>query len=393
MTQWQVARLPQILFGAGVSSQLLEHLLHFGKRVLLVTGAHSFDKQAKAAELLQSWREAGCVVFHERVSGEPSPRWVDDCVLRHAASQIEVVVAIGGGSALDAAKAVAGLLPIKHSVMDYLEGVGPQLAYAGAALPFIAMPTTAGTGSEATKNAVLSQSGEGGFKKSFRHDSLMPVWAVIDPTWMLSLPAQQIAFNGLDAITQLIEGYTSLNANPFTDGLALAGLEKAFLALPRWFVNPNDLSAASDMAYAALLSGMVLAHAGLGAVHGLAAPLGAFFPAPHGAVCGILLAECTATNIAQLQVTAQNSPALSRYVRIGRLLMDDPTLSDASALLLLVEQLRQWHQQFALPSLSAFGMCDADIPLVVANARGNSMKTNPIELNDAQLATILAACL
>lgn len=139
------------------------------------------------------------------------------------------------------------------------------------------MPTTAGTGTEATKNAVLSQTGEGGFKNSFRHDSLMPLWAVIDSCWMLSLPAQQIAFNGLDAITQLIEGYTSSKANDFTDGLALAGLEKGLIALPRWFDNPQDGQAASDMAYAALMSGIVLAHAGLGAVHGLAAPLGAFF--------------------------------------------------------------------------------------------------------------------
>lgn len=390
---WQLSRLPQVLFGEGVSGQLTQLIQSYGTRVLLITGAHSFDVQPQTKVLLAEWQQAGLNIWHERVATEPSPQWVDACVARHADHVIEVVVGIGGASALDAAKAVAGLLPVQRSVMDYLEGVGPELPYTAEALPFIAMPTTAGTGTEATKNAVLSQTGEGGFKKSFRHDSLMPRWAVIDPSWMLSLPAQQIAFNGLDAITQLIEGYTSSKANAFTDGLALAGLAKAFNALPRWFNTPQDLQAAGDMAYAALMSGIVLAHAGLGAVHGLAAPLGAFFPAPHGAVCGILLAECTAMNIEQLQLQQPESETLSRYAHVGRLLMKDPTLNDKSAQLLLIEQLRQWHQDFGLPGLSQFGMQQADIPRVVANARGNSMKTNPIVLTDEQLVEILTACL
>lgn len=389
---WQLSRLPQVLFGEGVSAQLIDLIQSYGTQVLLITGAHSFDAQPQTKTLLAAWQQADLSVWHERVATEPSPQWVDECVAHHATYGIQVVVAIGGGSALDAAKAVAGLLPVQRSVMDYLEGVGPELPYEGEALPFIAMPTTAGTGTEATKNAVLSQTGEGGFKKSFRHDSLMPRWAVIDPSWMLSLPAQQIAFNGLDAITQLIEGYTSSKANAFTDGLALGGLEKALVALPRWFNNSQDVQAASDMAYAALMSGIVLAHAGLGAVHGLAAPLGAFFPAPHGAVCGILLAECTAMNIEQLQLQQPDSEALTRYARVGRLVMNDPSLSDASAQLLLVEQLRQWHQNFSLPGLSQFGMSQADISRVVANARGNSMKTNPIVLSDAQLAKVLTRC-
>ncbi len=389
---WQLSRLPQVLFGEGVSAQLTPLIQSYGKRVLLITGAHSFDAQPQAKTLLAQWQQAGFSLWHERVATEPSPQWVDACVAQHADHRIDVVVAIGGGSALDAAKAVAGLLPVQRSVMDYLEGVGPELPYKSEALPFIAMPTTAGTGTEATKNAVLSQTGDGGFKKSFRHDSLMPRWALIDPSWMLSLPAQQIAFNGLDAITQLIEGYSSSKANDFTDGLALAGLEKGLAALPRWFENPQDGQAASDMAYAALMSGIVLAHAGLGAVHGLAAPLGAFFPAPHGAVCGILLAECTAMNIEQLKIQQPESETLLRYARIGRLLMNDPTLSDASAQLLLVEKLRQWHQDFGLPGLSQFGMSQADIPRVVVNARGNSMKTNPITLTDEQLTHILGCC-
>lgn len=393
MENWQLSRLPQVLFGLGVSNQLESLIASYGSRVLLVTGAQSFDKQSISKSMLASWHQAGFELWHERVVCEPSPEWVDACVQRHVDHQIEVVVAIGGGSALDAAKAIAGLLPVNMSVMSFLEGVGPELTYTAKALPFIAVPTTAGTGTEATKNSVLSRIGEGGFKKSFRHDSLMPCWAVIDPSLMLSLPSIQIAFNGLDAITQLIEGYTSTRANAFTDGLAIAGFEKAVTALPLWFSQTDNPSAASDMAYAALMSGVVLAHAGLGVVHGLASPLGAFFTAPHGAVCGILLAECTAMNIQQLKNQQPESESLMRYARLGRIMMCDPTLTDDSALLLLVEKLRQWHQAFSLPSLSYFGVQKTDIARIVAQARGNSMKTNPILLTDEQLSQILMRCL
>jgi alcohol dehydrogenase len=390
---WQFNRIPQIVFGVGARHRLTALMCSFGQRILLITGAHSFDAQADSVELLAQWEKAGLTLWREKVQGEPSPEWVDRCVQRYAQHDIQLVIAIGGGSALDAAKAVAGLLPIQDSVMNYLEGVGAQLVYAGQALPFIAVPTTAGTGSEATKNAVLSQHGADGFKKSFRDDSLMPRYAIVDPEWMLSLPPSQIAANGLDAITQLIEGYTSISANMMTDALALEGLRRGLTALPRWVANPRDVLAATDMAYAALVSGLVLAHAGLGAVHGMASPLGAFFPAPHGAVCGILLAETTRQNINALMQNAVTSVALARYADIGRLLLDDPTIKEESALILLVEQLQQWQDVFKLPRLADFGMTTADVARVVANSRGNSMKTNPVVLSDTVLSDILYKCL
>lgn len=393
MNNWFLSRIPQIYFGAGSWHQLTPLVQSFGRHVLLVTGHHSFKQQPHFSTLLAQWQQAGIDYYHVRIEGEPSPQWVDHCVQQHAHLSIQVVVAIGGGSALDAAKAVAGLLRSQRSVMDFLEGVGAGFDYSGQeAIPFIAMPTTAGTGSEATKNAVLSQIGVNGFKKSFRHEQLMPRYALVDPSWMLSLSAQQIAFNGLDAITQLIEGYTSTQANEFTDALALSGLQKAFQALPIWFAQPTSLEAASDMAYAALLSGIVLAHAGLGAVHGLAAPLGAFFDAPHGALCGILLAETTAINIDRLAYD-DNVSALERYAHVGRLLMQDPTLSDTSARLLLVEKLREWQALFALPGLSDFGVTPQDIKRIVQQSRGNSMKTNPIILDDHALSQVLMQCL
>lgn len=390
---WQFDRIPKIVFGAGSRHRLLGLIQGLGQRVLLITGQDAFDAQQDSASLLNSWQAAGVHIVRARVSGEPSPEWVDDCVARHALARIDVVVAIGGGSALDAAKAVAGLLPLQQSVMDFLEGVGPELRYNGHALPFIAVPTTAGTGAEATKNAVLSRHGPDGFKKSFRHDTLMPTWAVVDPEWMLSLSRYQIAANGLDAITQLMEGYTSSNANIMTDALAIEGLKRGLVALPQWVADPNNIDAATDMAWAALASGIVLAHAGLGAVHGLASPLGAFFPAPHGAVCGILLAQTTASNIKALEESSDHAEALKRYADIGRLMMSDPVLSDASALILLVEKLRQWQQDFNLGGLASFGVTRKDISHIVLNARGNSMKTNPINLTDVQLSQILESCL
>jgi len=390
---WQFNRIPNILFGVGSRHRLLACMSSLGKRVLLVTGEGSFDRQPDAQILLDAWQASGLTVLRETLASEPTTDWVDACVTRHASSKIEVVVAIGGGSAIDAAKALAGLLPVQTSVMAYLEGVGPELPYTGNALPFIAVPTTAGTGAEATKNAVISRQGVDGFKKSFRHDSLMPSYAVIDPEWMLSLSRQQIAANGLDAITQLIEGYTSTNASVMTDALARDGLARGLLALPKWVADPTDVNAATDMAWAALASGIVLAHAGLGAVHGMASPLGAFFPAPHGAVCGVLLAETTAVNIDTLFQGEENALALQKYADIGRLMLADQALSDHSALVLLVEALRQWQSDFKLRGLAEFGMLADDIPRIVANSRGNSMKTNPITLSDAQLTQILTRCL
>jgi alcohol dehydrogenase len=362
--------------------------------VLLITGDASFAKLADFSSLMTAWRAAGLQIFHERVSGEPSPDWVDACVARHAQAELDLVLAIGGGSAIDAAKAVAGLLPVQESVLCYLEGLGIEKSYTGQALPLIAVPTTAGTGAEATKNAVLSRHGAEGFKKSFRHESLMPVWAVIDPEWMLSLSPVQIAGNGLDAITQLIEGYTSTRANPLTDALALQGLRLALSALPRWVAQPECLACAQDMGFAALASGMVLAHTGLGAVHGMAAPLGAFFPAPHGMVCGLLLAETTRANLHALAAEDVQHPALARYAQIGRLLPDaQPDWDDAQANVHLLNRLFAWQAAFSLPTLADFGMTAADIARVVANSRGNSMKTNPVFLSDAVLGDILTACL
>jgi alcohol dehydrogenase len=274
--------------------------------------------------------------------------------------------------------------------MDFLEGVGPELPYAGPATPFIAVPTTAGTGSEATKNAVLSVQGEGGFKKSFRHESLVARHAVLDPDLLASCPAPLIAADGMDALTQLLESYLSLKANPFTDALAMSGLRAARDGLLPWYQGEGDLAQhLANMAYAALLSGVTLAQVGLGSVHGLAAPLGAFFPIPHGVACGTLVGACCATNLQALRQRAPDSPALAKYAHVGKVLVRDMSLSDEDGCEQLLGVLTAWTEELRLPPLSAYGMAVADIARVVAHCRGSSMQTNPILLTDAEIAATL----
>lgn len=325
------------------------------------------------------------------VVGEPSPGLIDDTVRAFRVTHFDCVVGIGGGSALDAAKAIAGLLRPGNSALDHLEGVGPELPYQGPATPFIAVPTTAGTGSEATKNAVLSVQGSGGFKKSFRDDKLVAEFAVIDPDLLATCPPAVLAANGMDAFTQLLESYVSSKSNPFTDALALSGMAAARDALLPWHEGSGDqASHRSNMAYAALLSGITLAQVGLGSVHGLASPLGAFFPIPHGVVCGTLVAEATRVNLAALHERAPEHPALARYTGVGRL-MCGRDLPDTEAHLALVALLEDWTQRLGLPRLGSYGVADADVARIVANSRGASMKTNPIVLSDEEIAAIIRA--
>lgn len=387
---FSIARLPKIEFGSGVSRQLPEVIASYGDRALLVLGAASFAESLAWAEMQVSLQEKHLSFEVIHLEHEPSPQWVDEAAAKFRAASMQVVVGIGGGSVLDAAKALAGLLAVSNSVMDYLEGVGPELPYAGKAIPFVAIPTTAGTGSEATKNAVLSQQGEGGFKKSFRHDSLVPLVALVDPDLLITCPPALIAANGMDAFTQLLESYLSTKANPLTDALAMTGIRAVRDSLLSWYQAEGDLAQhRANMAYAALLSGITLAQVGLGSVHGLAAPLGAFFPIPHGVACGTLVAECTRVNIQALQVRMPESDALWRYAHVGKVLANDMRLSQQHGLDALVSVLDQWTLDLKLPPLSNYGMSSADIPRVVANCRGSSMKTNPIVLTDAEIADAL----
>jgi alcohol dehydrogenase len=387
---FSIARLPRIEFGRGGVSKLAGIAAGYGRRVLLVTGARSFDDAHWSAGLLASLDQAGLQLERLRIEGEPSPAIVNRAVSEFAGDRIDVVLGVGGGSALDAAKAIAGLLRVKRPVEDFLEGVGPELTYPGPAVPFIAAPTTAGTGSEATKNAVLSLQGTGGYKKSFRDDALVAEVAVVDPDLLRSCPPAVIAANGMDALTQLIESYVSIRANVFNDALGISGLRAARDGLMDLYRSEGgDGEARERMAYASLISGINLAQTGLGSVHGLASPLGAFYPIPHGVVCGTLVGAATEINIRALHERAPDHPALDRYARISEVLHERRFPSREEALQGLVDLLNAWTQRLQLERLSAYGIKASGLDHVVAHSRGSSMKTNPIVLTDYEIKTIL----
>jgi len=386
-----VAALPEIRFGAGKVEEIPEVLSRFGNKALLITGRSSFTSTSHWPRLLDGLKERGIAWEHMRVEDEPSPALVDQAVSEFRSENIQVVAGIGGGSVLDAAKAIAGLLITGNSVLDHLEGVGRGLPYTGPAVPLVAVPTTAGTGSEATKNAVLSERGPEGFKKSFRHEQLVARVAIVDPQLLASCPKALIAADGMDAFTQLLESYVSTKASPFTDALALSGLEAFRDGFWAAWEGEGEVADAgyARIAYASLLSGITLAQAGLGSVHGLASPLGAYFPIPHGVVCGTLVAEATAVNLLALRERAPESPALDRYARVAALLTrrsyDDPEQAGEA----LVALLRLWLGRLELPPLSDYGMTDGELDRVVANCRGGSMQTNPLVLSDDELRGLL----
>jgi alcohol dehydrogenase len=406
-----VARLPRIVFGAGRVAELPAIAAGFGSRVLLVTGGHSFREGPAWEPLMAGLAAAGVSWSHLAVTGEPSPELVDGAVADARRDPPDLVVGIGGGAALDTAKAVAGLLRSGTSVLDHLEGVGRNLPYPGPATPFVAVPTTAGTGSEATKNAVISGylpgagAGDPPFKKSFRDDRLVAAVALLDPDLLAGCPPAVIVGDGMDALTQLLESLTSTGASPFTDAVARSGLSAIAGALPAWYAAAIGGAGAADtagargaMAWAALCSGIALANAGLGAAHGLVAPLGARFGIHHGTGCGALLPAVTRANLAALAARAPGSPALRFYADAGRLLAGGSpsavaALSDDEACDTLLATLDRLTAALGVPCLGTLGVSPDAFPVLVAESRGSSMRTNPVALTDAEIEGILAASL
>ncbi len=385
---FNISGIPKIIFGSGKVNELKTLITSFGRNVLLITGAKSFDTSSRLNEIYNDLVATGFCLHRVVVSGEPSPELVDQTVSSFRASGINCVIAIGGGSVIDAGKAIAGLLPFGNSVMDHIEGVGRGIPYLGPPLPFIAVPTTAGTGSEATKNAVLSNRGANGFKKSFRHDSLMPKIALIDPELTFTCPPDVSVAAGMDAFVQLVEGYTSTAANPFTDAIAESGikavrdgLQAAYKGIPFG----REL-----MSYAALCSGIVLAHAGLGIVHGLASPLGAYTDAPHGLVCATILPAATKTNINALRKRDPENPVLEKYARVWHILSLDYKTDTHSACDNLIQKLNSWRYEFGFYGLAKYGLNEQMINKI---AREATAKTNPVQLDIEAIKEILLSSL
>ncbi len=378
--------VPSIEYGPGVINNLHRHIRKFGKRIILATGRSSLQSSGRLEFITGLLRESGISYSHTIISGEPSPVMVDGIVSAHRKDRIHAVISIGGGSVMDAGKAISAMLTKKDSVFDYLEGIGTGKVHDGKRLPHIAIPTTAGTGSEATKNAVLSSTGTDGFKRSLRHDNFIPDIAILDPELSLGSPRNITAASGLDAFTQLLGSYTSIKASPLTDALALHGLKLVTGSLiPVCTEKPDDLNLRGMMLTAALLSGITLANAGLGIVHGLASSIGGFFKIPHGVVCGTLVGEAVKMNILTLMESGENS-ALAKYGRIGSMVSDCSSSDINGCCDALVITLEKWIRKLEIPLLGEYGIKEKDLDKII-NASSN--KNNPVKLSFEQIRTIV----
>jgi alcohol dehydrogenase class IV len=387
---FQFSSLPKIIFGAGKRNELAAELKSRGNRVLLLTGSSSVHNSGHGEEIINAIKAAKLELEHEVIAHEPSPSLIDQIVEKHRQSGTQVVVAVGGGSVMDAGKAVSAMIPVEGSIRDYLEGVGEK-KHPGHKIPFIAMPTTSGTGSEVTKNAVISEVGEDGFKKSLRHDNFIPELALIDPEMMLSCPAKLTAASGMDAFSQLLESYLSTKANPMTDALALQGLKQIKNNLLRAFLEgEQNLEARSGMALAAMFSGITLAHAGLGLVHGFASPLGGFYHIPHGVACGSLMAPVFATTIDNLldQPEYPEHPAIKKLIIVSKVFADFKYKQDMEYLQAFKEKLMHITSLLEMPLLSEYGLKEEGIQKVVDCT---SHKYHPVRLSSEQMVNALNA--
>jgi alcohol dehydrogenase class IV len=379
---------PEIYFGNGKINNLPEHCNRFGKRVLLVKGGQSLEKSGHLFSLLDKLDAKGFTVQVLSVTSEPEVDLIDNLVEQAKSFHPDVIAAIGGGSVLDATKAVAGLITNGGSIMDYLEGVGKGKIIEKAAVPFIAAPTTSGTGTEVTKNAVIS-SRTMKFKKSIRHQYLIPRIAIIDPELTLTQPPDVTAACGMDALTQLIEPYLSIKSNPFTDAICMKGIELVSKSLLRAYNNGSDLEARENMCLASLMGGMVLANAGLGSVHGIAAPLGAFFPLAHGVACATVLPAAFHINSLAIAKSPKNSFLTPKFADVSRILTGFQEKNDRTAISTGVAWLNDLKRELKIPTLSKLGILESDLPFIVSESRGSSMKTNPVVLSDEEIGEIL----
>ena len=375
----------RILFGPGTLKEIGAIAKTMGRYALLVQPSAGLDLAPVGALLAQ----AGIAVTPFAVPGEPTVALIQQASAVARAAGCDFVIAVGGGSTLDTGKAVGVLLTNPGDVLDYLELVGQNQPLHNPGVPVIAVPTTAGTGAEVTRNAVLGVP-EQKFKVSLRGAFLLPRVALVDPELTYGLPPAVTASTGLDALTQVIEPYVSKRANPLVDLWCREGILRAGRALRRAYQQGSDPAAREDMAYTSLLGGLSLANAGLGAVHGFASPLGGEFSAPHGAVCAALLAPAMRVNLRALAERAPNHPALARYGEVARLLTGSPTAEAAGGIAWVAETVRLLH----IPPLSTYGLARSDLPrLVEKAAKASSMQANPIVLTEAELVEILEQAL
>ncbi len=390
---FELLSVTRVVFGRGTAVRAAELAAGLGKAALVVGNAGDRGDGGATDRLAELLAAGGVEAAFVRQRGEPTVTQIDAALAAARSGGCDVVIGLGGGSAIDAAKAVAGLLTNGGSALDYMEVIGEGRKITRQAAPWIAVPTTAGTGAEVTRNAVVSCP-ERRFKASIRGEQLLARAAVVDPELGVAVRPEITARAGMDALCQLVESYTSAKAQPVTDALARTGIERAGRSLLRAYRDGGDLAAREDMALAALLSGIALTNAGLGAVHGFAAPLGANLPVPHGTVCAALLAHVMAANVRALRAESSDHPHLARYAAVGRMLAGQGDLPDADAVDAGIRFVADLACELAIPRLGEFGLTAEQVPDLVALARkSSSMRYNPVALPEETLAAVLQAAI
>jgi len=370
----------RIIFGSGVFSEIGNLSSTFGKKALIILGKKSFRSTNKFELLLYELKNNNVeYILYEGISTEPDTETVDKAGEIGFKNRVDMVIGIGGGSVIDTGKAVSGILTNGGSVSDYMEGIGKGLTISKPSLPYIAVPTTAGTGAEVTKNSVI-YSKEKNVKRSMRSPHLIPNIALVDPELTVHLSKSQTAYSGMDALTQLIESYVSKKAQPITSALSIYGIELAGKSLLRAYNDGGDIKAREDMMLASLLSGLALANAGLGAVHGLASSLGAF-SIPHGKVCAILLSVITRENL---------SHDIAKFAKIGIAFTKRYFNSDKSAAYAALDFIYYLCKKLNIPeNLKEYKIQKDSIPEIIKNAGKSNMRANPKSFTDEELKNLL----
>ena len=383
--RFEFATATRILFGESTLKEVGPAAIEMGRKALVVSGLS--EERAETLLKILTGSEIGYGLY--QVSHEPTTDLIKQGVEQARREDCDLVIGFGGGSAVDSAKAIAALLTNPGDPLDYLEVVGRGHPLVNPPLPFIAIPTTAGTGAEVTRNAVLEVP-EKNVKVSLRSPLMLSRLALVDPELTYSLPKDVTASTGLDALTQLIESFVTFQSNPLTDGLCREGLLRAGRSLQRAFEQGDDPAARRDMSLASLLGGLALANAKLGAVHGFAGPLGGMFPAPHGAICARLLPYVMETNVHALQQRAAESAALARYDEVAQILTTNRKARAQDG----VAWVHSLCTALDVPGLSTYGVAHAHFTeLIEKSARASSMKGNPIKLTEQEMKAILARAL
>jgi alcohol dehydrogenase class IV len=379
--RFEFATANRVIFGAGSIKEAAKAVDGWGKKALLVLGKST----ERASSLIDDLSSRGIDVTLFHVSSEPTVGLTQEGVKSARENGCEFVIGMGGGSALDAGKAIAALMTNPREPYDYLEVVGKGQPLVNAPAPYLAIPTTAGTGSEVTRNAVLAVP-EKRVKVSLRSAAMLPRLAIVDPELTYSLPPEPTATTGLDALTQLIEPFLSNTANPMTDAICREGIRRATRSLLRAYQHGDDVRAREDMSLASLFGGMALANAKLGAVHGFAGPIGGMFPAPHGAICARLLPLVLETNLMALQFRGNQPETLQKFDEVAQMLTGKTNAQAKDGILWLKDLVTALN----IPPLATYGIQKSDFPEIIAQAKkASSMKGNPIELKEDELTRIL----